>query len=573
MKVLGLHGKQQNADVFHTRCSKLIAKAQRLKLVTLFHCIDGAHQLPLRAGDEVPMRSWYERQRNGVIIQDSLELSLQRIEAAWKEVGPFEGLLGFSMGGSMAAIVASLPARFPGLRFIVIAGAPDLDDRSLGYQLFEPPALRSLHLIGLVDRTVEPHSSHSLAAKFTAPQVVEHELGHCIPSKAAHIDCMLDFLQRMVRGPREAATLAATGTSAIPDKNQSARTAPAQKPQRKAHFCASDEVAALQSEEVEVLLAMYPDEIRFVAADWDGSGSAAAAASAASSGASYSAPSRGGDPCVSLHVSLSLDPQQFEPRAAEGFPQAWVGNIGLRFHFTAGYPLTEPPLVTATTGKLTLHDGFSDARVRSLESAVSSACCLAGGEAFAGEACVMLCIQAATDWFSTGLWRSPSTATTTTAAASARKATAAHHRGEEDSCSSDEDEDGDGQELPAEVDALAVEEAQEAEFIRLATAEACCTACKERQRTQAGGLAPHKHGGRGAADEQGAALLPPSARGVWTYTVGLVGKPSAGKSTFYNAVTRAALERGGRLMAEVAPHPFTTIEPNVGELHGGRIQK
>ena len=37
-----------------------------------------------------------------------------------------------------------------------------------------------------------------------------------------------------------------------------------------------------------------------------------------------------------------------------------------------------------------------------------------------------------------------------------------------------------------------------------------------------------------------------------------------GKSTFYNAVTRAVLERNGRLMAEVAPHPFTTIEPNIG---------
>lgn len=67
-------------------------------------------------------------------------------------------------------------------------------------------------------------------------------------------------------------------------------------------------------------------------------------------------------------------------------------------------------------------------------------------------------------------------------------------------------------------------------------------------------------------DRDAAALLPPSARGVWNYTVGLVGKPSAGKSTFYNAVTRASLERGGRLMAEVAPHPFTTIEPNIGTL-------
>jgi ribosome-binding ATPase YchF (GTP1/OBG family) len=37
------------------------------------------------------------------------------------------------------------------------------------------------------------------------------------------------------------------------------------------------------------------------------------------------------------------------------------------------------------------------------------------------------------------------------------------------------------------------------------------------------------------------------------------------QSTFYNAVTRAILDsRGGRKVAEVAAHPFTTIEPNVG---------
>jgi hypothetical protein len=56
-----------------------------------------------------------------------------------------------------------------------------------------------------------------------------------------------------------------------------------------------------------------------------------------------------------------------------------------------------------------------------------------------------------------------------------------------------------------------------------------------------------------------------SARGLWSYTVGLIGKPSAGKSTFFNAATHAVLRGAdGRKMADVAPHPFTTIEPNVG---------
>jgi ribosome-binding ATPase len=56
--------------------------------------------------------------------------------------------------------------------------------------------------------------------------------------------------------------------------------------------------------------------------------------------------------------------------------------------------------------------------------------------------------------------------------------------------------------------------------------------------------------------------------GLWRYTCGLVGKPSAGKSTFFNAATAFARQRndsenslGG---ATMAPHPFTTIDPNTG---------
>ncbi|KAJ3031568.1 UNVERIFIED_CONTAM: hypothetical protein HDU68_002666 [Siphonaria sp. JEL0065] len=49
-----------------------------------------------------------------------------------------------------------------------------------------------------------------------------------------------------------------------------------------------------------------------------------------------------------------------------------------------------------------------------------------------------------------------------------------------------------------------------------------------------------------------------NARGKWTHTIGLVGKPSAGKSTFFNAATRS-------LNARMGFHPFTTIDPNVAQ--------
>ena len=64
-----------------------------------------------------------------------------------------------------------------------------------------------------------------------------------------------------------------------------------------------------------------------------------------------------------------------------------------------------------------------------------------------------------------------------------------------------------------------------------------------------------------------------SLRGAWAYRVGLVGKPSAGKSSLFNALTRAGLSAtgyeksvgGGAVVAKVGAAPFTTIQPNVGE--------
>ncbi|XP_048248057.1 uncharacterized GTP-binding protein C428.15-like [Haliotis rufescens] len=48
------------------------------------------------------------------------------------------------------------------------------------------------------------------------------------------------------------------------------------------------------------------------------------------------------------------------------------------------------------------------------------------------------------------------------------------------------------------------------------------------------------------------------AGGRWDFVIGLLGKPSAGKSTFFNAATTLD-------MAKTGAHPFTTIEPNIGK--------
>lgn len=53
---------------------------------------------------------------------------------------------------------------------------------------------------------------------------------------------------------------------------------------------------------------------------------------------------------------------------------------------------------------------------------------------------------------------------------------------------------------------------------------------------------------------------------VWSVCLGLVGKPSAGKSTFFNAAVQPEDDRHA---ARMAAFPFTTIRPNFGEAYVG----
>jgi len=244
---------------------------------------------------------------------------------------------------------------------------------------------------------------------------------------------------------------------------------------------------------------------------------------------------------------------------------------------------------------------FGSAVRRSLLATVRAA-----AAASAGAPCAFACIQAANDWLSEGQWRAAKGGAgddhggaaragapvdaAATAAATATAGSAGHGPGADAApmtlMATINRYEGHAHRLTeAEVEA---EEARETQYVRAATEEAC--RCAAANRTNAPGgfadgawdgddgdddeAAAAGEGGGGDGDGGGAAagvggksdeaVCAPtaSARGVWHFVIGLVGKPSAGKSTFYNAATRAVLR--GRKMAEVAPHPFTTIEPNIG---------
>ena len=147
VRVLALHGKSQNKEVFRTRLSALPKKLK--KFGVSFHIVEAPHDMPLREGDSVAMKTWFDRIEFRSVEPESLETTLKLVEREWKQAeeegDPFKAILGFSQGGTLTGIISSQPDRFPGLKFVVVVGAPNND---IVDATTIPRGLMSLHCAG-----------------------------------------------------------------------------------------------------------------------------------------------------------------------------------------------------------------------------------------------------------------------------------------------------------------------------------------------------------------------------------------------------------------------------------------
>ena len=325
----------------------------------------------------------------------------------------------------------------------------------------------------------------------------------------------------------------------------------------------TDEAARLQLEEMEVMSSIYSSSELLV----------------------LRPPCVGSGPSALYRVLLSAG------YGATEVPAAWVGNIGLEFTLHHSYPIVSdcPPTIEVFTGALSLSD-FPLAYRRDLLHVVNTVAREVCHDE--GETCLLQCVQAASEWLADGRW------TEISSSSSGRRESGVTVNGEGASDLRSNTTPNLTPLIIAESEEMF--QRQEEEWVKIATLEASQAAARAKHGTadaQAGTSSVLVQGIQDAAVEvdTSSVHVAASARGVWEYTVGLVGKPSAGKvrqhikyacsnggsvslifsshvyppqltlqSTFYNAVTRAALNaRGSRLMAKVAPHPFTTIEPNI----------
>ncbi|XP_005314046.2 esterase OVCA2 [Chrysemys picta bellii] len=217
LRLLGLHGYRQNQRSFHERTGALRkALRGRAELVS----VSAPHPVPGPAAEHGAGRSpepqdaeprgwWFSRPREETFdaLEEAaackgLDESLDTVARALAEQGPFDGLLGFSQGAALAALVCALQqrgdARFPFEFAILVAGFKSRAAPHSSYYR-EPIAVPSLHVLGDTDRVIPPGLSRELASHFVGPAVLTHPGGHFVPASASQKRAYLEFLAKFLK--------------------------------------------------------------------------------------------------------------------------------------------------------------------------------------------------------------------------------------------------------------------------------------------------------------------------------------------------------------------------------------
>ncbi|TYI46903.1 hypothetical protein E1A91_D13G136100v1 [Gossypium mustelinum] len=134
---------------------------------------------------------------------DGFDVSLAYLKKMFSEQGPFDGILGFSQGAAMAALLCAQGDKLKGeidLRFVILCSGFALPLADFGQKPINCP---SLHIFGSdpgKDRQITSHTSRYLASRFEdgCSVIIEHEFGHIIPTRSPYMDNIKDFLRRFL---------------------------------------------------------------------------------------------------------------------------------------------------------------------------------------------------------------------------------------------------------------------------------------------------------------------------------------------------------------------------------------
>ena len=542
-RILCLHGGHQKGELLRQRLERLHQRCKADDIQLDF--ADAPTLLPDGT------RRWYEE--NGADAAAAVDAAAR----LWADGAPFDGLLGFSQGAAIVskAAIDSIDL-FPGLRFAILAGAP----YSVACGVADcPSTVPSLHIMSAQDELVPLQASQRVAKRFLQSETYTHNKGHAMPCRAPDIDRYLEFIGRHVAGAAEVApavTVGAVNTQPAGPPEAEHTEGEEQSPSEPAASSSQPpddasplpDLASLQiadgangaepldllhdraaqvaawAEELQAVEAIFGGDLVFDDESLDCASLQEAADSSAEAAASADPDARATQPPPTVFFSVRLGdaatPEEdlppaelrLEVRLGHGYPHAGASALGLSLYhrmLADQFPPDGGAVVLAAARR-----------------AAAEALDASPGESVA----IWSAVSGANEALADGRWRDGASAAAAGIAAEPGGGGAA--AGE------------DAERMEAALAALLDRLSDEAQAHAAATDPAVLLGAVQSE---------------GATAEGRQASL----RGAWHFSIGLVGKPSAGKSTLFNALTRVGTVPGATA-AKTGAQPFTTIEPNVG---------
>ncbi|KAI5250385.1 FSH1-domain-containing protein [Aureobasidium subglaciale] len=245
LKILMLHGYTQSGPLFQAktqRIKKLLEKSlasSHIKTntdtnppINGIELIYPTGPFPVTSADlngaEVreDANGWWKLRSRGE-LQEGFSVGLSSIAKILQDQGPFDGIMGFSQGAALAAMITSLlePSRdqafakvkdgmafpscfaelnHPPLTFCVCFSG--LLNTHAAYTAFYEPRIQTpvLHVLGSMDTIVEESESLALAERCEEGGgkggVVRHAGTHTVPSSERDIAAVIQFIRKVYNG-------------------------------------------------------------------------------------------------------------------------------------------------------------------------------------------------------------------------------------------------------------------------------------------------------------------------------------------------------------------------------------
>ena len=212
-RILALHGKTQTAESFSKKIGGARRKlAREFDLTFLDGPIDLEEVAVLPPATGASGKAWFLREplegKPGEFRYLQLAEAMKYVTDYASMNGPFDGLMGFSQGGTLAAALAASGA-IP-VRAVITAGAPHIEEAFVAASEWTATSgdakernvgltIPKLHLAGETDAIISVESTDELCRRAGSGEKIIHEKGHLFPTKAVYVDQMVEFLKTSLK--------------------------------------------------------------------------------------------------------------------------------------------------------------------------------------------------------------------------------------------------------------------------------------------------------------------------------------------------------------------------------------